>query len=253
MGYTEYMPTFPTPFRQNQPTHQTQEGNTMAIEDPNTETETNEIVISMDTELSNFEFDSLLTLVLERVQNNMVELSQLSKLVKSINPTDLKNQTDLALKETNYQELLDKAEALKKQAADIRSGIYADLEEEAKAGIENDPDVLKKIEGYRDSIRSGMKYAEDIDKTIKFELPPGYSKSSASSGSSGVRRIRGFDFFTDKGIKYENTGLLAKGLNTTKEAIQELFFAAQGGDDSKQWSDEVTFTVGDIAITAKRA
>lgn len=231
----------------------------MAImDDPNTDSpespEDEAIVVSVDTELSQFDWDSLTNLVVQNLQNHMVEFVNNSKLIKSVDPTDLKNQTELALKDTDYERLLEQAEAFKKQATEIRNGIYNQLEADAKSGIENDPAVIKKVDSLREAIKQGINYLKTVNSTIEIDTPPGYKKTGASTGagSTGVRRIRGFDFFVN-GIKYENSTSLAKSMAIDIEKVQQAFFSAQGGDDSKQWSNEVTFELSGVNVTARKS
>lgn len=142
----------------------------------------------------------------------------------------------------------------------------------AKEGSEAKAEALKAL---GKKVKSARNYlADTYSPEALNDLPALEGKrggaGAGSTGGSGARRIRGFDFFIDgnlitsrdaKGNESSNAAAVAKHLGVSTEDVRQAFWTGAGTDDSSQYPPEVEFTLhtgeGDerkmTTVLAKRA
>ncbi len=106
----------------------------------------------------------------------------------------------------------------------------------------------KELDDNAPALAAAKNYVQKVYKeAYKAELLTDVKRRKTAGGSSqtGVRRIRNRSWTVTNpdgtSTPFEHASTAAAHLETETRALQDAFFQAAGGEDSKKWSDEVTF------------
>jgi hypothetical protein len=218
-------------------------------------------------------FNQLKTLIEERNKNvaslNAVkgdphslleDLRESSKNSDAVKARELRNKLRDQLFEV--EERLDKA--VKPEVDEVRKNVEGKAAEIENKIKEADSAIKPGVNFYKKVYENG----EEIVKHLP-ELAKAKGVSTSAGGTSGGRRIRGYDFtVTDpkgktpgKPTGYENVAQIAKDLVVETKTLQDGFFKAAGTDVLKDAPDNVTWKVQvgekdqarEVTLTAKRS
>jgi hypothetical protein len=137
-------------------------------------------------------------------------------------------------------------EALAPQVEAMRSDVASQVE-----------GITAKVDEYYKTIKAGQNYLKglaqgDTDPLTGLPEIVRVKSGSGSSGGSGQRRIRGFDFYVNgklatsrnaQGKESSNLAAAAKAVGVETEALRGAFWAAQETQDAEKFKDEVKFGV----------
>ena len=149
-------------------------------------------------------------------------------------------------------------EAARKQLDDALAPQVEAMRADVASQVES---ITAKVDEHYKAIKAGQNYLksqvtsapEGSDPLAGLpEVERVKSGSGGSSGGSGQRRIRGFDFYVDgkiatvrnaQGKESSNLAAAAKVVGCETEALRGAFYQAQGTQDAEKFQDTVKFQV----------
>lgn len=181
---------------------------------------------------------------LKAVSGDPLALIQALRVADTDDPA-VKAAQDLV---TQYDKALNDAivaldELLKPQAEKMQT--------EAKEQVEG---ITAKVDEHAKTIRAGQNYLKGLagDEALKGLTTVEKLKSGGTSGGTGGKRVRGFDFYVDgklqtvrdaQGVERSNLAAAAKTIGVETEALRNAFYQAMETQDSDKFKESVKFIV----------
>lgn len=125
------------------------------------------------------------------------------------------------------------------------------MQAQAKEQVES---ITGNVDEFAKVIRAGQNYLKGLagDDALKGLTSVEKLKTGGTSGGSGQKRIRGYDFYVDgklqtvrdaQGKERSNLAAAAKAVGVETEALRGAFYQAMETQDADKFKDEVKFIV----------